>query len=110
MKGNQEIKKTVKELVTKIKENYKPEKIILFGSCAYGHPTRDSDIDFLIIKRTKETPMDRRIRIRRIVSDPHRRIPFELLVLTPQEVEKRLKMGDQFIKQILAKGEILYAA
>jgi predicted nucleotidyltransferase len=110
MKGNKEIKRTLKELVTKIKANYQPDKIILFGSCAYGNPTLDSDIDLLIIKRTKERPMDRRIRIRRMVSDTHRRIPFEPLVLTPQEIEKRLKIGDQFIKQIIEKGEILYAS
>ncbi len=110
MRGNKEIKKTLRELVTRIKEDYQPEKIILFGSCAYGNPTRDSDIDLLIIKRTKEKPMDRRIRIRRIVSDPHRRIPFEPLVLTPQEIKNRLRIGDQFIKQILVKGEVLYAS
>ena len=110
MKGNKEIRRVVKELVSKIRENYQPEKIILFGSCAYGNPTPDSDIDLLIVKRTKERPMDRRIRIRRIVSNPHRRIPFEPLVLTPKEIEKRLEIGDQFIKQILAKGEVLYAA
>jgi predicted nucleotidyltransferase len=110
MKGNKEIRRVVKELVSKIRENYQPEKIILFGSCAYGNPTPDSDIDLLIVKRTKERPMDRRIRIRRIVSNPHRRIPFEPLVLTPQEIEKRLEIGDQFIKQILVKGEVLYAA
>jgi predicted nucleotidyltransferase len=110
MKGNKEIKRVVKELVAKIKENYQPEKIILFGSCAYGNPTRDSDIDLLIIKRTKERPMDRRIKVRRIVSDPHRRIPFEPLVLTPQEIKNRLRIGDQFIKQILTKGEVIYAS
>jgi predicted nucleotidyltransferase len=110
MRGNKEIKKTLRELVTKIKEDYQPEKIILFGSCAYGNPTQDSDIDLLIIKRTKERPMDRRIKIRRIVSDPHRRIPFEPLVLTPQEIKNRLRIGDQFIKQILTKGEVIYAS
>jgi predicted nucleotidyltransferase len=110
MRGNKEIRKTLRELVTKIKEDYQPEKIILFGSCAYGNPTRDSDIDLLIIKRTKERPMDRRVRIRRIVSDPHRRIPFEPLVLTPQEIKNRLRIGDQFIKQILTNGEIIYAS
>lgn len=110
MKGNKEIKKAVKDLITKIEEGYKPEKIILFGSCAYGTPNRDSDIDLLIIKKTKKRPIDRRIKVRRLVSDPHRRIPFEPLVLTPHEIENRIKIGDQFIKQIMEKGEVLYAS
>jgi hypothetical protein len=45
-----------------------------------------------------------------IVSDPKRSIPFEPLVLTPDELEERLAMGDQFIEEIITKGEVLYVA
>lgn len=43
------------------------------------------------------------------VSDPRRIIPFAPLVLTPREVEERLVLGDQFIEEIMTKGEVLYA-
>lgn len=101
-----ELNKIVKRLV----DAYRPEKIILFGSYAYGKPSADSDLDLLIIKRTAERFIDRWTSVRKIVSDPERLIPFEPLVLTPHEVEVRLAIGDQFIEEIITKGEVLYAA
>ncbi len=110
MTSDQKAKQVILRLVEKIKEKYAPERIILFGSYAYGTPNKDSDIDLLIIKETKERPIDRRVAVRKIVSDPNRRIPFEPIVLTPEELKKRVEIGDQFIKEILTKGEVLYAA
>ncbi len=110
MTSDQKARKTILKIVEKIKKEYKPRKIILFGSYAYGTPNRDSDIDLLIVKDTRERPIDRRVAVARIVSDSKRLIPFEPIVLTPKEVNERLKIGDQFIKEILQKGEVLYAA
>lgn len=110
MTRNKEARKIILEIVKKIQENYKPDKVILFGSYAYGTPERDSDIDLLIIKNTQDRPLERRVTVRRIVSDPARLIPFEPIVLTPSEIQKRLNIGDQFIKEILEKGEVLYEA
>ena len=98
----------IQEMIEKIVSEYKPEKIILFGSYAYGYPTDDSDIDLLIIKNTDERPIDRRVSIRRIVADPTRKIPVESIVLTSQELHDRIEIGDQFIREILTKGRILY--
>jgi predicted nucleotidyltransferase len=110
MTTNKEAKKVIVEIVEKIKREYRPKKIILFGSYAYGNPGRDSDIDLLVIKDTQDRPIDRRGVVRMIVSDPKRFIPIEPIVLTPDEVKKRLKIGDQFLKEIIEKGEVLYAA
>jgi len=104
------VQQIIQEIVEKLKKEYKPAKIILFGSYADGHPDQDSDIDFLIIKDTPERPIDRRVAASRIVSDPKRLIPFESLVLTPQEVRERLDSGDLFLKEILKKGKVLYEA
>jgi predicted nucleotidyltransferase len=100
----------IETIVRQVIDAYRPEKIILFGSYAYGKPNADSDLDLLIIKETSERFIDRRTNIRKIVSDPKRSIPFEPIVLTPREVDERLAMGDQFIEEIVAKGEVLYAA
>jgi predicted nucleotidyltransferase len=101
-----ELDKIVKQVVAA----YQPEKIILFGSYAYGKPRADSDLDLLIIKKTGERFIDRWTNVRKIVTDPERSIPFEPLILTPHELEERLARGDQFIVEIMKKGEVLYAA
>ena len=44
------------------------------------------------------------------MSDPKRSIPFEPIVLTPDELKERLAIGDQFLEEIIKKGEVLYAA
>jgi len=51
----------------------------------------------------------RAVRVRRLLRNPERRIPVELLVVTPQELKQRLEIGDQFMQEILSKGEMLYA-
>lgn len=98
----------ISNLVKRLKENYQPEKIILYGSYAYGTPDKESDIDLLIIKETKDRPIDRRITVRRLVSDIRRKIPFSSLVLTPEELAGRLEIGDDFFIEITNKGRVLY--
>ena len=110
MTSDEKIKEIISKIADKIEKQYCPEKIILFGSHARGSADHDSDIDLLIIKDTDERPIDRRVAVARIASDPERLIPFEPLVMTPHEIEQRLKTGDQFIREILEKGEVLYAA
>ena len=100
----------IEGVLDKLVAEYAPEKVVLFGSYAYGNPGPDSDIDLLIIKQTSERFFDRCFAVRRVLSDPKRKVPLEVLVLTPQEVSKRLDIGDQFIAQILEKGRVLYAA
>ena len=105
-----EAKQIILEMVEKIKNEYRPNSIILFGSYAYGTPDRDSDIDLLVIKETQDRPIDRRVHVAGIISDPKQLIPLETIVLTPDEVAQRIAIGDQFIEEILEKGEALYEA
>ena len=100
--------KIISRIAKKIKDKYKPEKIILFGSYAHGKPTMHSDIDLLIIKNTKARHIDRAVRIREILREENRLVAIEPLVYTPQEINKRLKMEDDFIKEIIEKGVVLY--
>ena len=51
-------KKQIKAIVQKLK-TYKPERVILFGSYAWGKPTKSSDLDLLIIKKTKKKRLRR---------------------------------------------------
>ncbi len=104
------IKIELDKIVRQVVDTYQPEKVILFGSYAYGEPDADSDIDLLIIKKTSERFIERWVNVRQIVSDPERSISFDPIVLTPDEVQERLAAGDQFVEEIIKKGEVLYAA
>lgn len=97
-------------IVRRIAEGYKPLKVVLFGSHAYGEPTKDSDLDLLIVKETPERFIDRWVAVRELIADPGRRIPVEPIVITPEELRRRLVAGDQFFEEILARGKVLYAA
>jgi len=110
MRASREAQELIQDILEKLLTSYPPQKVILFGSYAYGTPRQDSDIDLLIIKETSERFIDRWVTVRRILSNPKRTVPLETLVLTPQEVERRLAIGDQFLAEILEKGEVLYAA
>ena len=96
------------QIVEKLKKNYDPMKIMLFGSFAKGNNSEDSDLDILIIKNTNKSPVDRFVEVKDLIYDPDRGIPISPLVLTPAELKKRLSLGDDFIKEILQDGIVLY--
>ncbi len=110
MKRDARIEQTLNEIVRRLVAEYKPEKIILFGSYAYGEPHGDSDLDMLVIKETPERRRDRRNTVRRTISGTHAHIPLDVLVLTPNEFAERVRIGDQFLIEILENGEVLHAA
>ncbi len=97
--------KEIKNIVEQIKIKYRPEKIILYGSVTTGKITENSDIDMLIIKRTKRRFVNRISDVLRLCDYS---IPFEPIVYTPEEIEQRIKLGDFFIMDILKKGKVLY--
>lgn len=97
-------------MVARLADEYRPDKIILFGSYALGAPDADSDVDMLIIKATSESFSSRLDTVRELLAGTHPRIPFDPIVLTPEEVRQRLQIGDQFVAGILEKGKVLYAA
>ncbi len=103
-------KTVLDKIVSQLVKTYRPEKIILFGSYAYGVPHEDSDVDLLIIKTTSQPFVDRLVEVRKILTDPTRSVPLGPIVLTPEELDARLSIGDQFIEEIVTRGEVLYAA
>ncbi len=103
-------RQAIRRMVERIIADYEPQKVILFGSYAHGNPDPDSDIDMLIVKETSERFLDRWVTVHRIITGLHRSLPVDPLVLTPQELDNRLAVGDQFISDVLEKGIVLYAA
>lgn len=91
----------IKKIAKRIKEKFNPEKVILFGSFAYGNPQRWSDIDLFIIMDTLSNVRKQAVNIRKELTSL---IPIDIIVRTPQQVKERLLMGDFFIKTIMKKG------
>jgi predicted nucleotidyltransferase len=96
----------ISEVVAKIVENFRPEKIILWGSQVWGKPKKWSDIDILVIINYNE-PSSRVAAKISLLAKP-RYIPMDILVVTPDETVQRIEIGDYFIKRILTKGRVLY--
>jgi uncharacterized protein len=98
--------KSLRPAIQKIIQELNPEKIVLFGSYAYGNPNPDSDVDLLVIMKTKASPKDRSWAVSRLLLP--RPFPVDILVKTPGEVKQGLETGDFFLKEILTRGKVLY--
>ena len=96
------------KIVDKIVDHCKPEKIILFGSFARGEGRSDSDIDLLVIKDSDKKRPFRVKEIFEALRDMDRCFPLNPIVYTRNEINKRLALGDYFIKEILEEGKLMY--
>jgi len=103
---DQPVSKTLPEAVQRIVETLNPEKIILFGSYAEGTPSEDSDVDLLVIMETDASSKDRSWAVSRLLLP--RPFPVDILVKTPQEIDRALQKGDFFIKDVISRGKVLY--
>jgi predicted nucleotidyltransferase len=95
----------IRELARQIAERFHPEKIILFGSYAYGQPDEGSDVDLLVIMPARNM-IDQSVKIR--LALPPRPFPLDLIVRTPEYVRRRLAGEDWFLREIVGKGKVLY--
>ncbi|MFA6549161.1 MAG: nucleotidyltransferase domain-containing protein [Candidatus Margulisiibacteriota bacterium] len=98
-------KREIKKVVSQAAEKINPEKVILFGSYAYGKPNKDSDVDLLFITNTELKGLKRYRWVNQYVSHI---FPIDLIIKTPSEIKQRLSMGDPFYKEIISKGKTLY--
>ncbi|MBU1121413.1 MAG: nucleotidyltransferase domain-containing protein [Candidatus Omnitrophica bacterium] len=99
------LKDELRRMVDIIKVKYKPDKVILFGSFARGKVHKWSDIDLLIIKDTRQRPIDRCVRLARLV---HPKVGVDLFIYTPKEYEFLLKEKFSLLMNILKEGKVLY--
>lgn len=96
---------TIRAWAQKIGARFHPEKIILFGSRAYGRPTEDSDVDILVVMPTANE-ISQSIRLTLALEPP---FPLDLIVRTPKNLRRGLEDGDSFLREIVTKGKVLYA-
>ena len=108
----------IEELKPQIVERLKPlkpEKIILFGSYAYGMPNEDSDIDLYVVTSDDVMPQSWREKVNiylkyaNRLEDIMQKYPVDLITHTKKMNEKFLKLNSSFSRKIYSKGKVLYA-
>ena len=98
-------RRDIKRVCTQIAREFRPQRIILFGSYAYGRPTLDSDVDLLVIMPLKGRATEQAVEISRRLEH---RFPIDLLVRSPEEVRQRLAWNDFFLREATEKGVVMY--
>lgn len=97
----------IEELGRQIGREFHPERVVLFGSHAQGIATDESDVDLLIVLEFEGRSVDQSVQIRMKLRPA---FPLDLLVRTPEAVRERLALGDDFMREILEEGKVLYDA
>lgn len=88
-----------------IVREFHPQKIVLFGSYAYGQPTPNSDVDLLVILPFRGSDVAKSIQIRSRFDTP---FPMDLIVRRPEFIARRLGERDMFIELIMTQGRVMY--
>jgi predicted nucleotidyltransferase len=96
--------RVIRGFARKVVERFGPDKIILFGSFAYGKPNADSDVDILVIMPCRNE-LDQSFKIRLAVAAP---FPMDLIVRTPRKLRSWLEERESFHTEVVNKGVILY--
>lgn len=100
-------RRNIQKFVDDVVRKFRPKAVILFGSYAYGKPTKDSDVDLMVILRHRGTAPEIGTKIR--LACP-RDFAMDLIVRTPKEVQERLRIEDPFVREITSKGIYLHAS
>ncbi len=97
----------LKDMTNRLVKEFKPDKIILFGSHAWGNPTQDSDLDMMVVvSDSDERPAKRAQRAYRCLRGIN--VPKDILVKTSKEINKFLKVKASLEAEIMERGKILY--
>jgi uncharacterized protein len=94
----------IRRYARQIAEKFHPDKIILFGSYAYGTPHKWSDVDLLVIMPAYDET-NQAIRITRAFNAP---FSLDIIVRAPARLQRDMDDGDWFLQEITAKGKVLY--
>ena len=100
------INENINEIVNRIISFCSPEKIILFGSHAYGQPTPDSDLDIMVIMDTTERPHKRAVSLRKLLRDIS--VPKDIIVKTPDEFKRYKDVIGTIVFPAAHYGKVIY--
>lgn len=99
----------IQAIAGQIAEQFKPSKIYLFGSYAYGHPTEDSDLDFLVVMNAPDSSKPAFYAASKIRRTLPRHLAIDVVVREPADFEARVKGFDGFLSTIADEGVLLYS-
>ena len=94
----------IRHFARQVAKQFEPDKIILFGSFAYGVPNEASDVDILVIMPARNE-IAQAIKIRMAIDAP---FAMDLIVRTPSNMAWRLAEGESFGTEIVTKGKVLH--
>jgi predicted nucleotidyltransferase len=97
----------ISEICAAIAREFNPEKIIVFGSHAYGHPGPFSDLDLLIVMPYEGSPLQQAARI---IARVNPKIGVDVIVRTAEQIKERLALQDGFMREIVERGRVAYEA
>jgi len=95
----------IQELANRIAREFKPDRIILFGSYARGTPGADSDVDLLVVLPFEGKGFWKSLEILNHVNAPY---ALDLLTYRPDAVAWRYAQGGPLIRDALDHGRVLY--
>lgn len=107
----------IEELKLQIIERLKPlnpNKIVLFGSYAYGTPTEDSDIDLYVVTQDDFLPNtwneknNIHLKVANAMQDILKKYPTDLITHTKKMHEKFVEMNSSFYRKIMRDGVTIY--
>lgn len=97
----------IEAIAKRIAETFPVDKILLFGSYAYGEPEEGSDVDLLVVMQTDKRPIQHTLEIIRSLSPL--RFSIDIIVRSEKEIQRRISQGDWMLKDAYEKGRLLYA-
>jgi predicted nucleotidyltransferase len=100
------IEQKIAEMVRRIVEGFDPEKIILFGSHARGTGGPDSDADLLVVMPVEGSKREVAIKIEIKLAGIG--MPKDVIVATPEEVERYRDITGTLVYPALREGRVLY--
>ncbi len=98
----------IEALASRIAAEFHPQRIVLFGSRAYGTPRPDSDVDLLVVMACEGSHIEKAAEILTRVHPGT--YPIDLVIRTPEEMVWRYKFGDPLIREVVDRGRVLYEA
>jgi len=90
-----------------LQDQFHPEKVVIFGSYAYGNPDQDSDVDILVVKPILASRVKDKVAIRSawwpllLQKEP---LSFDLMLTSPQESEALAGETQSYLSKILTQG------
>jgi predicted nucleotidyltransferase len=102
------IKSVIQKIIQELEGEIHPERIILFGSRVAGNADACSDLDLLIIAPSEDRPVERRLKVRRLLRELDERLGLDIFFYTPEEAALLTDEPSSFLRQILNTGVTIY--